>query len=96
MTVSVTRRRFDRRTRLAGNLPRQRTAGYPDFVLAHRYLLIDGWGTRLRANFDNVGTLLLALTLEAYALDIKMGHGRAISPGRGESKGAPLRKHSVR
>jgi len=43
------------------------------FLLAHRYLPVD---RRDRAGFDNVGTLLLALTLAAYALAMTIGRGR--------------------
>jgi len=46
------------------------------FLLAYRYLPIDRQGpTADRARFDSVGTLLLALTLAAYALAMTMGHG---------------------
>ena len=45
-------------------------------LLAYRYLPIDRPGpTTDRARFDSVGTLLLALTLGAYALAMTMGHG---------------------
>jgi len=45
-------------------------------LLAYRYLPIDRPGpTTDRARFDRVGTLLLALTLAAYALAMTMGHG---------------------
>lgn len=45
-------------------------------LLAYRYLPIDRQGpTTDRARFDSVGTLLLALTLGAYALAMTMGHG---------------------
>jgi len=44
--------------------------------LAHRYLPADrGARKTARADFDPVGTLLLALTLVAYALAMTMGHG---------------------
>ena len=46
------------------------------FLLAHRYLPADRRGPKSeRAGFDNVGTLLLAMTLAAYALAMTMGHG---------------------
>ena len=46
------------------------------FLLAYRYLPLDRQGpTTDRARFDSVGTLLLALTLGAYALAMTMGHG---------------------
>ena len=45
-------------------------------LLAHRYLPVDRRGPKTdRAGFDNVGTLLLALTLAAYALAMTMGRG---------------------
>ena len=46
-------------------------------LLAYRYLPIDRHQgpTTDRARFDSVGTLLLALTLGAYALAMTMGHG---------------------
>jgi len=46
------------------------------FLLAHRHLPADAQapGTH-RAGFDTVGTLLLALTLAAYALAMTMGRG---------------------
>ena len=47
------------------------------FLLAHRYLPADRRGPETqRTGFDNVGTLLLALTLAAYALAMTMGRGR--------------------
>ena len=43
-------------------------------LLAHRYLHVDRRGPKTdRAGFDNLGTLLLALTLADYALAIKLG-----------------------
>ncbi|MDB6033721.1 MAG: major facilitator superfamily 1 [Verrucomicrobiales bacterium] len=46
------------------------------FLLAHRYLPVDGRGPKTdRARFDSVGTLLLALTLAAYALAMTIGRG---------------------
>lgn len=46
--------------------------------LAHRYLPPDARTPRAadRARFDTMGTLLLALTLAAYALAVTTGHGR--------------------
>ncbi|MEI6724903.1 MAG: MFS transporter [Actinomycetes bacterium] len=55
------------------NLP----LGVLAFVLAYRYLPADRRAPKAeRAGFDNVGTLLLALTLAAYALAMTIGHGR--------------------
>jgi EmrB/QacA subfamily drug resistance transporter len=50
--------------------------GMLTFLLAHRHLPVDrrGSGTG-RAGFDTVGTLLLALTLAAYALAMTIGRG---------------------
>ncbi len=47
-------------------------------LLAHRYLPVDRPRAEKtdRAGFDSVGTLLLALTLAAYALAMTMGRGR--------------------
>lgn len=46
------------------------------FLLAHRYLPVDRrWPKVDRAGFDHVGTLLLALTLAAYALAMTIGRG---------------------
>jgi len=46
------------------------------FLLAHRYLPVDRRGAKSdRTGFDNVGTLLLALTLAAYALAMTIGRG---------------------
>ena len=62
------------------NLP----LGILTFLLAHRYLPVDRRIARPidhrvpktdRASFDPVGTLLLALTLAAYALAMTMGRG---------------------
>ena len=51
--------------------------GVLTFFLAHRYLPIDRQGPKTdRAGFDHVGTLVLALTLAAYALAVTMGRGR--------------------
>ena len=50
--------------------------GILTFFLAHRYLPVDRRETKTgRVGFDNVGTLLLALTLAAYALAMTLGHG---------------------
>jgi EmrB/QacA subfamily drug resistance transporter len=46
------------------------------FLLAYRHLPIDRQGPKTdRASFDSVGTLLLALTLGAYAVAMTVGHG---------------------
>jgi MFS family permease len=46
------------------------------FLLAHRYLPADRRGPETqRTGFDSVGTLLLALTLAAYALAMTIGRG---------------------
>jgi EmrB/QacA subfamily drug resistance transporter len=51
--------------------------GILTFLLAHRYLPVDAQGPKTdRAGFDPVGTLLLALTLAAYALAVTLGRGR--------------------
>ena len=45
-------------------------------LLAHRFLPVDRPGTKAdRTGFDHVGTLLLALTLAAYALAMTTGRG---------------------
>jgi EmrB/QacA subfamily drug resistance transporter len=50
--------------------------GILTFLLAHRYLPVDRRGPKTdQAGFDNVGTLLLALTLAAYALAMTIGRG---------------------
>jgi EmrB/QacA subfamily drug resistance transporter len=50
--------------------------GILTFVLAHRYLPVDRPGAKTDRNgFDPMGTLLLALTLAAYALAMTMGRG---------------------
>jgi MFS family permease len=55
------------------NLP----LGILTFLLAHRTLPVDRRGPKAdRAGFDHLGTLLLALTLAAYALAMTMGRGR--------------------
>ncbi len=49
--------------------------GILTFVLAHRHLPVDRPGPKAdRAGFDPVGTLLLALTLAAYALAVTVHH----------------------
>ncbi|EJC66463.1 arabinose efflux permease family protein [Rhizobium leguminosarum bv. viciae WSM1455] len=51
--------------------------GVLTFVLAYRHLPADiSKGTTDRKGFDMAGTLLLALTLSAYALAMTIGHGR--------------------
>lgn len=50
--------------------------GILTFALAYRYLPVDRQGaTTERASFDTLGTLLLALTLGAYALAMTIGRG---------------------
>lgn len=50
--------------------------GLLTLVLAHRYLPADRQENKdVRAGFDPVGTLLLALTLAAYALAMTLGRG---------------------
>ncbi|MCU1752746.1 MFS transporter [Pseudomonas sp. 6D_7.1_Bac1] len=50
--------------------------GILTFILAYRYLPFDRRGPKTgSAGFDLVGTLLLALTLAAYALAMTMGRG---------------------
>jgi MFS family permease len=50
--------------------------GLLTFVLARRYLPVDRRGPKTdRAGFDTTGTLLLALTLAAYALAMTIGRG---------------------
>lgn len=50
--------------------------GILTLLLAHRYLPVDRREPKTdRAGFDHVGTLLLALTLAAYALAMTMGRG---------------------
>ena len=50
--------------------------GILTFLLAHRYLPVDRRRPKTdRAGFDTVGTLLLALTLAAYALAMTIGRG---------------------
>ena len=51
--------------------------GILTFLLARRYLPVDRRGAKFDSvGFDNVGTLMLALTLAAYALAMTMGRGR--------------------
>lgn len=50
--------------------------GVLTLLVAHRHLPVDRQGPKTgRARFDGVGTLLLALTLAAYALAMTLGHG---------------------
>jgi MFS family permease len=50
--------------------------GILNYLLAHRYLPVDRRGPKTeRASFDSVGTLLLALTLAAFALAMTIGRG---------------------
>ncbi|SNS99842.1 Major Facilitator Superfamily protein [Streptosporangium subroseum] len=50
--------------------------GILTFLLAHHHLPVDQRKPKTdRAGFDTVGTLLLALTLAAYALAMTTGHG---------------------
>lgn len=50
--------------------------GILTLLLAHRFLPVDRRGTKTdRTGFDPVGTLLLALTLAAYALAMTIGRG---------------------
>jgi EmrB/QacA subfamily drug resistance transporter len=53
------------------NLP----LGVLTFLLTRRHLPVDRQATSERAGFDTMGTLLLALTLAAYALAMTMGRG---------------------
>jgi EmrB/QacA subfamily drug resistance transporter len=63
---------FGWRTIFLVNLP----LGILTFVLAYRYLPLDRQGAKTeRASFDTLGTLLLALTLAAYALAMTIGRG---------------------
>ena len=55
--------------------------GLLTFVLAHRHLPVDRHVPRTeRAGFDSVGTLLLALTLAAYALAMTIGRRGSFGP----------------
>ncbi len=51
--------------------------GILNYLLAHRYLPVDRRGvkTEHRQGFDGIGTLVLALTLAAYALAMTIGRG---------------------
>ena len=50
--------------------------GILTLLLAQRFLPVDGQRAKAdRTGFDHVGTLLLALTLGAYALAMTVGHG---------------------
>jgi MFS family permease len=49
--------------------------GILTLLLAHRLLPVDRRETTERTGFDLVGTLLLALTLAAYALAMTTGRG---------------------
>lgn len=64
---------FGWRTIFLVNLP----LGVLTFFLALRHLPVDRQGPKAdRAGFDHPGTLLLALTLAAYALAVTVGRGR--------------------
>lgn len=62
---------FGWRTIFLVNVP----LGILNFLLAYRYLPVDRGPKTDRASFDNVGTLLLVLTLAAYALAMTIGRG---------------------
>jgi EmrB/QacA subfamily drug resistance transporter len=63
---------FGWRTIFLVNLP----LGILNFLLAYRYLPVDRERVKTdRTSFDPVGTMLLALTLGAYALAMTIGHG---------------------
>jgi EmrB/QacA subfamily drug resistance transporter len=49
--------------------------GIATLLLAHRFLPVDRRETAERTGFDHVGTLMLALTLAAYALAMTTGRG---------------------
>ncbi|MEV6521123.1 MFS transporter [Longispora sp. NPDC051575] len=49
--------------------------GVATLLLAHRHLPVDRPGPKSRATFDHRGTVLLALTLAAYALAVTLGRG---------------------
>ena len=74
-----------------------------DDLLAYRTLPVDRRGPKtVRAGFDTMGTLLLALTLAAYALAMTIGRGRfgplniARANGRDRIRRPPARHHVVR
>lgn len=50
--------------------------GIVTFLLAQRSLPVDRNTKTAQAGFDGVGTVVLALTLAAYALAMTLGHGR--------------------
>jgi hypothetical protein len=61
---------------LAGNIFHQPAAGALTLFLAHRYLPVEQRKAKTeRAGFDTTGTLLLGLTLAAYALAMTVGRG---------------------
>jgi MFS family permease len=63
---------FDWRAIFLANVP----LGSVTFLLARRYLPADRPGSKTEvASFDGVGTVLLALTLAAYALAMTIGRG---------------------
>jgi EmrB/QacA subfamily drug resistance transporter len=63
---------FGWRTIFLVNVP----LGILNFLLAYRYLPADREGAKTdRTSFDPGGTMLLALTLAAYALAMTIGHG---------------------
>jgi EmrB/QacA subfamily drug resistance transporter len=63
---------FGWRTIFLVNVP----LGILNFLLAYRYLPVDREGSKTdRTSFDPGGTMLLVLTLAAYALAMTIGHG---------------------
>jgi len=67
---------FGWRTIFLVNVP----LGILNFLLAYRYLPVDRRGPKTdRGSFDHVGTLLLALTLAAYALAMTIGRGSFVN-----------------
>ena len=71
--------------------------GILTFLLAHRYLPVDRREPKTdRAGFDTVGTLLLALTLAAYALAMTIGRGQFRSAQHGSAVGCRLRSRPLR